>query len=146
MKALTICQPYAHLIITGAKRVENRTWPTRHRGWLAIHAGKSREWLDEPGMDWEADSGEPMTFGGVVGFARLVACLHIDEIRKRLHDEAYPWLREHEHAHGQWCWVLQDIRRLQAPISCKGAQGLWLTPFLAPIGTHDEKLLQEVGA
>ncbi len=44
MKALTICQPYAELIMRGVKRVENRTWATRYKGALLIHAGKSREW------------------------------------------------------------------------------------------------------
>lgn len=32
LKALTICQPYAHLIAIGTKRAENRTWDTAHRG------------------------------------------------------------------------------------------------------------------
>ena len=46
MKAITISQPWAHLIVRGEKRVENRTWPTEHRGPLAIHAGKSLAELD----------------------------------------------------------------------------------------------------
>lgn len=41
MKALTIKQPWARLIIIGEKPVENRGWATSHRGPLAIHAGKS---------------------------------------------------------------------------------------------------------
>ena len=45
MKALTACQPYAHLIVTGEKRVENRTRPTSHRESLAIHAGKRQRFL-----------------------------------------------------------------------------------------------------
>ena len=104
MRAITICQPYAHLIVTGAKRVENRTWPTRVTGPVAIHAGKSREWLElsEDGMRDE-DYGLPlaaMSFGAVVGVADLVACLPIDEIRRGDHDARFPWLREHEHAEG----------------------------------------------
>lgn len=39
MKAITIRQPYAWLIIAGHKPVENRTWNIHHRGPLAIHAG-----------------------------------------------------------------------------------------------------------
>lgn len=38
-KALSIQQPWASLIITGNKLVENRTWGTKWRGTLAIHAG-----------------------------------------------------------------------------------------------------------
>jgi hypothetical protein len=38
MKALTVAQPWATLIAIGAKRIETRSWTTRHRGPLAIHA------------------------------------------------------------------------------------------------------------
>lgn len=38
MKALTIWQPWASLLACGAKRYETRSWPTRYRGPIAIHA------------------------------------------------------------------------------------------------------------
>ena len=40
MKALTLTQPWAHLVAVGAKRVETRSWPTPYRGPLAIHAAQ----------------------------------------------------------------------------------------------------------
>jgi hypothetical protein len=40
MKAITLHQPHAHLIAAGAKIWETRSWPTNHRGLLAIHAAK----------------------------------------------------------------------------------------------------------
>lgn len=40
-KAISIRQPWAHLIIHAGKDVENRTWPTRVRGYVLIHAGKT---------------------------------------------------------------------------------------------------------
>ncbi len=39
--ALSIRQPWAHLIIYGAKDMENRDWSTRVRGRVMIHAGKT---------------------------------------------------------------------------------------------------------
>ena len=46
MKALTVCQPYASLIvgwpgiaIEDIKQIENRNWKTSYRGPLLIHAG-----------------------------------------------------------------------------------------------------------
>ncbi len=39
MKMITIQQPWAWAIFNG-KDIENRTWLTKHRGPLAIHAGK----------------------------------------------------------------------------------------------------------
>lgn len=53
MKALTIRQPWASLIAAGVKTIETRSWSTKYRGPLAIHAGKSpRSWIemDEPSL------------------------------------------------------------------------------------------------
>ena len=40
MKALSILQPWAWLIVHGPKDVENRTWSTPFRGEFLVHAGK----------------------------------------------------------------------------------------------------------
>lgn len=40
MKAITIQQPYAELISLELKHFETRSWPTKYRGPIAIHAGK----------------------------------------------------------------------------------------------------------
>lgn len=127
MKALTICQPYAELIMNGSKRVENRDWPTRYRGPLIIHAGKSRSWLDEsisqPGYDHESGLKiADLTFGAIVGIVDLVACVHVDQI-----PDDMAWMRTHEHTHGTWCWVLENVRRIN-PIPYRGAQGLFDIP------------------
>ncbi|AEF86795.1 thyroid hormone receptor interactor 4 [Treponema primitia ZAS-2] len=45
MKVLSIRQPYATLVCRGIKTVENRTWDTKYRGKLLIHAsGKPLAW------------------------------------------------------------------------------------------------------
>ncbi|MBA43598.1 MAG: hypothetical protein CMF62_06305 [Magnetococcales bacterium] len=41
MKALSIRQPWAWLIVNGYKDIENRSWPTKKRGLIAIHASKT---------------------------------------------------------------------------------------------------------
>lgn len=117
IKALTICQPSAELIARGEKPIENRTWPTNYRGPLAIHAGKSRAWLEEGD---EALYPE-MPFGAVVAVADLYDCVRWEA----LSDE----LKENEHANGPWCWLLRNVRRLK-PIPYSGAQGLWLLPLI----------------
>lgn len=128
MKALTICQPYAALIVTGEKLVENREWPTNYRGRLLIHAGKSRQWLEDSDEQEFSERGDPLVFGAVVGEATLTDVLHIDRIQNGDYDTKYPWLRGHLHTHGTWCWVLQDVKRYAHPVSWKGAQGLWDFP------------------
>jgi hypothetical protein len=40
MKALSIRQPWAWLIVNGYKDIENRSWATKFRGPVLIHAAK----------------------------------------------------------------------------------------------------------
>lgn len=139
MKALTICQPYANLIAFGQKRVENRTWPTNYRGRLLIHAGKSREWLDDDGDGMDRRYGldiAEMPFGAVVAVATLVECASYGRIEMKDFDREYPWLREHEHTEGPWCWILADVERLAKPFPARGALGLFDIPLPGAVQTE----------
>lgn len=122
MKAITICQPYASLIAEGRKRVENRTWPTKYRGPLAIHAGKSRNWLGS----WSGAMPDPMPFGAVVATCRLSDCLSFSVATDRPSLPArLEWVADHRHTKGPYCWVLEEVDRLDDPLPCSGSQGLW---------------------
>jgi hypothetical protein len=149
MKALTICQPYAELILRGEKRVENRRWPTAYRGALLIHAGKSRNWLelDDTGTFDEAYNIPlaAMQFGAIVGIVQVRGCIY--KPRYRFTDplilEAWSWLQNHEHAEGPYCWILEDVRRFKNPIPYRGQQGLYdvaanIVPELLTTKTGDE--------
>lgn len=116
MTALTVCQPYAHLIAVGEKAIENRTWATNFRGQLAIHAGKSRAWLDD---DDERRHGA-LPFGAIVAVAWMSGC--------RAPEDLPPLMRRSPHANGPVCWMLSSVVRLPKPITCKGARGLWRVP------------------
>lgn len=78
MKALSIRQPWAWLIVHGHKDVENRTWRTDVRGDLLIHAGKA---IDTEGYDWvqrtfpEIRLPRQFDLGGIVGQAVLTDCV-----------------------------------------------------------------------
>ncbi len=130
MKTLTICQPYADLICLPddhdrAKRVENRTWSTNYRGPLLIHAGKSRQWL---GSDNYGLSVESMVFGAIIGLAYLRDCVAFGVECRADATRKWPWLIQHEHTEGPWCWILQECRRFDKPIPYRGAQGLFNVP------------------
>lgn len=140
--ALTICQPYAHLIVTPQhllpaeavqKRVENRMWNCSHRGLLAIHAGQSRDWLvlrSDGQTDACGVAVSEMTFGAIVGFVELVGCVPIrrgggKERFLKEHLELWPWLREHPHAEGPFGLILSQPRKLVTPIPARGMVGVW---------------------
>lgn len=90
MKALSIRQPWAQLIVAGIKPVENRSWPTPVRGPILIHASKAFDteaffWLlnnwQSYGLPPAVDdllrsktvSGFPQ--GGIIGTADMVDCV-----------------------------------------------------------------------
>jgi hypothetical protein len=81
VKAISIRQPWAWLIVHGHKDVENRKWATAYRGPILIHAGRTPDpdlerlrdrWLREgiPVPDAAA-----LEYGGVVGQATVVDCV-----------------------------------------------------------------------
>jgi hypothetical protein len=122
-KAITVCQPYAALIAAGEKRVENRTWPTRYRGPLLIHAGKSQAWLKS------FDGPVPMlVFGAIVAEADLVACFSVAAISRGKVPTRYRELASHAHTEGPYCWVLENVSPLAEPVPYRGQQGLFDVP------------------
>lgn len=86
MKALSIRQPYAWLIVNGHKDVENRTWRTPYRGPVLIHAGKTYPKRDhEDDFDCYAAQGYPADresmLGGIVGIANITGCVTSSDSR-----------------------------------------------------------------
>lgn len=131
MKAITIHQPWAWAIVSGHKRVENRTWPTNYRGPLAIHVSKSlktyREELRGYAEQWRP-GGEfgvqlpPKTdlhLGHLIGLVDLIDCVPFDASDSRL---AGPW------GGGPWCFVLANPRLLPCPIPMTGRLGIFPMP------------------
>lgn len=111
---LSIQQPWAWAIIHAGKDVENRTWPTRLRGRIGIHAGKR---FDREGYDWIALHAEalfiplgtlpaPDAFprGGIVGAVTVAGCVT---------DSDSPWF------FGEYGFMLRDPEPL-ALIPCPG--------------------------
>ena len=134
--AITIVQPWAWLIVhgkaagvAGGKDVENRSWTTRYRGPIMIHAGAKLS-LD---VRHDAELFVQRTFGvqarlrmprelvgvyeagGIIGKAELV------DVRPpgREPDPLWPW-----HLPGYHGFVLQNVEPLPFR-PCKGALSLW---------------------
>lgn len=136
MMAISIRQPWAWLIVRPdlvgearkaaayereLKDIENRTWPTRYRGPLLIHAaqGMTRgEYEDAQDPLWGA-GGPTITLperdrlprGGIVGIAELVDCVP--------HARRDSWWHS-----GPWGFRLTNVQPLPFH-ACRGALGLF---------------------
>lgn len=54
LRAVSVKLPWAALLVLGLKRFESRTWPTRYRGWLAVHSSSSPASRNEAGRAWSS--------------------------------------------------------------------------------------------
>ncbi|MEN6537819.1 MAG: ASCH domain-containing protein [Bryobacteraceae bacterium] len=152
MMLISLWEPWATLVAAGAKKVETRSWSTRYRGWLAIHAS-SRGLLKS---DLEALMnvrplfrlallGERLSTGCIVAVARLVDCCRIDEDPYlpdvfRRHPQLDP-VQEREFgnfATGRWAWVIGEVHRLPRPLLFKARQGLMQVPPEALLMLREE--------
>ncbi|MGN6556361.1 MAG: ASCH domain-containing protein [Verrucomicrobiota bacterium] len=79
MKCISIRQPWAWLICAGLKDIENRSWPTKHRGPVAIHAGKlkpSEDELRQIEREFRVKiPREQLQYGGVIGLSNVTDCV-----------------------------------------------------------------------
>ena len=115
MKAISIRQPWAWLIVQGYKDVENRTWATKHRGPILIHAGKTLDpYFDEIRQDVLAQGVEfpdakHIERGDIVGQVNIVDCVT---------ESSSEWFD------GPYGFVLEDAQPLPFQ-PCKGRLGIF---------------------
>ena len=130
MMCLSIHQPWAHAILHLQKRVENRTWATRHRGPLLVHASKSLASFDRQNpTHWRRVLGVPLperdglAFGALVGVVDVVGCVKVGPGGDLGGFGASVWAEE-----GGYAWVLENPRAFATAIPYRGAQGLFSVP------------------
>lgn len=108
MRVLTIKSPWAYLICSGQKDVENRTWKTNYRGRILIHVSqksakeiKNFDVLHLPGC--------------IIGSVEIVNCVE---------DSKSKWAIP-----GMWHWILKNAKFFDNYIeNIKGKLSLWTIP------------------
>lgn len=123
MKALSIRQPWAWLIANGHKDIENRTWPTKFRGRVLIHASKGMTRAEYEDVEDFLDDFTQITLpafdvierGGIVGVATITHCVPSNA-------RASLW-----HMEGQFGFQIADAKPLPF-VACKGALGFFDVP------------------
>jgi hypothetical protein len=80
MKALSIRQPWAWLILHADKDIENRSWSTNFRGRVLIHAGAAwgnweREAVRYVHEKFGIHIPSDLPLGGIVGAVSIIGCV-----------------------------------------------------------------------
>ena len=116
MKALSLKQPFAELILQGKKKIELRKWNTKFRGKFLIHASKIP---DKKNMLKFNLNNLPLGF--IVGEAELIDVKKYENSiefskNKNLHLADSSW--------GKYGFVLKNAKRI-TPIPAKGKLNFW---------------------
>ena len=121
MKALTIKEPWASLIVQGFKKYEFRSWKTNYRGKILIHAGLT---TDKLVLDRISKYNLELNNGYIIGEAELVDCILVDlEFDKYLRDlDNIVYNANHIN---KYAWKLENIKIYDKKELVKGKLGLW---------------------
>ena len=115
MRALSIRQPWAWLVVNGYKDIENRTWSTSFRGRIYVHAGQrmmpddypeQRKYFTEAGIIIPPR----LARGAIVGEVTITGCVaHSDS----------PWFC------GPYGFTLADPVAYENPVPYRGQLGFF---------------------
>jgi len=123
MRAITLWQPWASLMALGYKKIETRSWSTKYRGPLLIHAAKRK--LDLLAADFLADE-----YGlSDLPYGKILCRVDLVDVKKITPDNIpdFPELRSGNFIEGNFMWITQNLETFEA-IPYSGMQGLWDVP------------------
>lgn len=134
MKALSLLQPWATLVVRGVKRYETRSWRTSYRGPLVIQASSRfpeelralcerqpfRRLLREAGSASWFD----LPLGALLGTVDVRDCLPVEQLAAI--DGAQRSLGDYRE--GRWAWLLDDAQPFPEPIPWRGKRGIYEVP------------------
>ncbi len=140
MKCISLWQPYATLMVLGAKRVETRSWGTSHRGTLLIHATAkfSTDLVElcheEPFKTYLRAIGimrwQDLPQGQVLGHVQLIDCKPIVVDGSEWREDNFLIPAEPERSFGKYepgrfAWLTEKPTAFRAPIPYKARQRIF---------------------
>ena len=124
MKVISIKQPFATLIAEGLKEYEFRTWKTKYRGDILIHASKS---VDKKAMKKFSKLNLEYPTGCIIAKAKITDCVFIDnDMKKKLNKKdslIYSGVCKDEEWVG-YGFKMEDVEKIES-IYVNGKLGLW---------------------
>lgn len=140
MKAISLWQPWAQFMALGLKVNETRSWYTRIRGPIAIHAAQRR--LDKDGrklldrVEFMTDDHIHLDYGAIIAVVDLRG-VHLTDSYSIPDGPVLPfspklpnWQLEYEmgdYTKGRYVWVTSNCRPLSSPVPCVGRQRIFNT-------------------
>jgi activating signal cointegrator 1 len=143
VKCLSILQPWASLCVTGEKRIETRSWNTKYRGKLLIHASMGKQYKKIPSSDpmykhyhllfahHNLPPIEQLPFGAIIGSVDLIKTVKSEDFFTPDESRIAGYeITEQEKAFGDYSpnrfgWLLANPVMFDKLIPAKGKLGIW---------------------
>ena len=115
MKCLSVCQPFAELIVQGKKTIELRKWNTKFRGEFLVHAAKNILIEDCKRMKISSS----ITTGAIIGKVKLT------DVKKYESDKELKSDKKKHHSlsditKNKYGFILESPKKLRVPIPYSG--------------------------
>ena len=138
MKCLSICQPFAELIIQNKKTIELRTWNTKIRGKFLVHAPiKIRKDAYE-----KLKIKERLTTGAIIGKVELWDVKKYESVKEIQIDKKkhHASIKSQEKRFG---FILKNAKPFRVPIPWKGQLGFF-NVNLPKMKIKDNKIVSDM--
>lgn len=142
MKVITLTEPWATLVVIGAKQFETRSWQRAAQGPMLVHAAKempgwASETVEQSGtiqrtlceyfktghIDVQRKLDERR--GKIIGSIRHTACGRTEDVRDTLSPREIAF---GDYGDGRFAWHLDEPRAYQTFTPVRGALGIWTLP------------------
>jgi hypothetical protein len=145
MKVISLLQPWATLVVMGAKKIETRSWNTKYRGEILIHASAGKKKIGRDAAELASKLGikkpafDDLPFGAIIGKVDLSDTAPTWQISDYLQNYHSPLTRFREwniddwekeipfgdYALNRYGWLLKNAIQFAKPIPCKGSLSIW---------------------
>ena len=115
MKCLSVCQPFAELIIQGKKTIELRKWNTKFRGEFLVHAAKNILIEDCKRMKISSS----ITTDAIIGKVKLTDVKKY-ESDKELKNDKKKHYSSSDITKNKYGFILENPKKLRVPIPYSG--------------------------
>lgn len=142
MKIISILQPWATLVVLGYKKIETRSWNTKYRGDLGVHASeKFTKEQERLAFEFSRLLKDSRVYhchrGAIIGQTKLVSTTSFDPVRPMIYQNMSCYIGGHnydfseqeqlfgDYSAGRYGWLLKDAKSFDEPILAKGKLGIW---------------------
>lgn len=127
VKVISLIQPWASLVVMGAKKNETRSFQIKYRGELYIHASQgfprwARNISSYPPFTNYIQSHQDLPTGQIIGKVNLFDIKPTEIIKSTLSEEERAF---GDYGNSRFAWLLNNALMFEKPIPAKGSLGIW---------------------